>query len=207
MSNITNQLKERNQQIRYRERIILGLVIILVLFAGAYIRFPNTIQVYHTPTLDSSLATNVDYVPASSVYSFAVLMWERLNYCKEDCEQDYAQNLKQTRPFITEKCFVNLADHAKNNIQLLRNRTRQLTLLDTTIFDQDKVKRIDDETWVVTETFGFNEAVNGNNLSLRKFNMVYPLRIVRNRASESINPYGFQLDCFDGTPQRIEVKK
>lgn len=207
MSKIANHVKDINQEIRYRDRIIFALIFLLIFLAFAFFRIPSKIQVYHTPSLESTIATNVNYVPPSAVYSFAVLFWERLNYCRDSCDIDYANNLKESRPFITETCYAELVDHARDNIQLLKNRTRQLTLLDTSIFDHSKVQQLDKDTWIVNESFGFNEAVNGNRLSMREFNMHYPLRIVKNNVSEHINPYGFQLDCFAGSPQRIEVEK
>jgi len=33
----------------------------------------------------------------------------------------------------------------------------------------------------------------------------YPLRVVRYDINAEANPWGLALDCFDGTPQRLEV--
>lgn len=205
MTKPVNVLKEKQQEIRYRDRIIIALVAILFLLGGAYIRFPSTIQVYHTPTLESAVATKIDYIPPSTVYSFAVLLWERINYCQNDCAVDYLNNLNSSRPFLTERCYFDLKDHAVKNNQLYKNRARQLTLLDSTAFNPSKVIKLDNkkDTWVVTETFGFDETIHGT--KLRNFNMKYPLQIVKHNVSDTYNPYNLQLDCFSGTPTRIDL--
>jgi len=33
----------------------------------------------------------------------------------------------------------------------------------------------------------------------------YPLKVVRADVDPARNPFGLMLDCYDGTPQRIEV--
>lgn len=207
MSKPIDKSKLQQQEIRYRDRIIFALLVILVIFAGAYIRFPQTIEVHNIPSLENKLTTKIGYMPPSSVYSFAIMLWETINYCEADCGTEYVANLNRSRPFLTEACYFELKNHAEKNKQLLQNRSRQLTMLDNTIFDFDKVKQVNKDAWVVTETFGYDETVGGNRLSLRKFNMKYPLRVIRTNVSENFNPYQLQLDCFADKPERVEDTK
>lgn len=197
-------LEGLEQDIRYRDRLIGGLVFALVVIGIGVLRIPTQLTIYHPPDLSKGEVTRLGDIPPTTVYAFAVLFIERLMYCEKDCDVDYKQTLERNRAFITEQCYTQLTSHYENNRQLYKNRTRKLIPLDSSVFDYKKVNQLAENRWVVTETFEFDERIRGE--ALRSFNMKYPLQIIKKNMSTTLNPYQMQLDCFAGDPERVQSR-
>ncbi len=192
------------QDIRYRDRIIVALCVALSLLGIALVRIPTKISVYHPPDLSQSgQISRIGEVPPSTVYAFATLFLERIQYCKDDCANETPATLMATKAFLTPACFNQLKDHFENNKGLYAHRTRSIQPRDNTGFTLDKVIQLDSKTWQVTEEFYVDERVKGT--AYRDLLMRYPLRIVKSNASTQFNPYQLQLDCYASQPTRIEA--
>jgi integrating conjugative element protein (TIGR03746 family) len=203
MSKPLSILEMLKQDVRYRDRIIISLVLMLVLLSAAFVRMPNQISVYHPPDLAlNGQTTRIGEVPPSTVYAFASTFFERLMYCKNDCGEDYPNALINMKTYLTPGCFNQLKDHYENNLGLYKNRTRSINADENDIgFSFDKVQQINKKTWHVTENYILSEHVRS--MPVRDVLMRYPLKIVKSNASTQINAYQMQLDCFFDDPKRI----
>lgn len=203
MSKPLSILETHKQDIRYRDRMIIGLIMITILLAAALVRIPTQLVVYHPPDLSQSgKITKIGEVPPSTVYSFATIFFERLMYCKDNCGDDYPKALMSMKTYLTPQCFNQLKDHFEANVGLYKNRTRSIQAYDQEVFFTfDKVKQINDRTWYVTENYYLDERVRGT--ALRETLMKYPLKIVKSGVSTQINAYQLQLDCFYEEPTRL----
>ena len=205
MSKPLSALEAVKQDVRYRDRIIIGLMVILVLIASALVMIPTQISVYHPPDLSQNgQTTRIGEVPPSTVYAFAATFFERMMYCKDDCGQDYPNALISMKTYLTPECFNQLKDHYEANTGLYKNRTRSINADETDAgFRFEKVKQVDRSTWYVTENYFLQEHVRGT--PVRQTLMRYPLRIVKSNASTQLNAFQLQLDCFYEEPSRLTV--
>lgn len=204
MTQLVNRTEILNQGIRYRNRII-GLLLGLLLIHGlAYWRIPDTLMVYVPPDLTRPQTVAVSEIPSSYVYAFAKIVMESLNYCPEDCAEDYGNNLEELRHYLTPSCFQELSMHREGHASLYRHRSRKLLPLGEELFDPAKVTRLDRNAWAVTVEYLLEEHVVG--VETRRNRYRYPLRIVHLGLPVHLNAYQLAFDCYTGPgPHPVET--
>ncbi|MCB1810680.1 MAG: DUF2895 family protein [Candidatus Competibacteraceae bacterium] len=192
--------QQLEQDIRYRNRIIILLGGLLILLALAYWRLPTLWKVYIPPDLSRPQTVAPGQIPPSYVYAFAKIVMETLNFCPEDCAKDYAANLETLRAYLTPSCFQELAMHRERNVSLYQHRTRKLLPVGEEIFDPQKVTRLDKNVWEVRVEYLLEEHVVG--VETRRNRYYYPLRIVHLSLPVELNAYQLAFDCYLGAGPR-----
>lgn len=204
MSKPTSVLEMERQNGRYKDRIIIVLIVFIVIMLVAYFRIPTRFVVYQPPEPSQSYVSRVGSIPPTAVYSFATLMMDRVMRCEKDCEKDIPKNLEANRNYITERCYHNLLSHAEKNTQLYRGRTRAISPVDATVFSFDKIKTLNAKTWVVAEEYNLQSKIRGQTLRDEVYH--YEAKIVKSSQHPEVNPYQMQYDCFAVDPILIEDK-
>jgi len=66
-----------------------------------------------------------------------------------------------------------------------------------------RVRVVSDRDWLVTLDLSADEYYGAE--QVKRVLVRYPIKVVRADADPARNPFGLMLDCYDGTPQRIEI--
>ncbi len=201
MSEPISKLNDLRQELRMAYRVVAGLIFMGVLLAAGFIMMPRQFTVHYPPDLSRSMTMRLGEVPPSTVYAFAALFMEHLNYCKTDCSSEYLNNINTNRSFLTDRCYTELSNHFKHNEGLYKGRTRRLMPTAESIYAIDKVRQVSANSWVVTDVWMLEERVRAQ--ELRTNHIRYPIRVERAYLPQHLNPYQLQLDCFDGEPERV----
>jgi len=185
---------QNEQELRYRNRIIGMLFVLLALLGMAFWRQPSVLRIYVPPDLSRPQFIAPGEIPPSYVYAFSKILMEKLNYCPEDCGRSYAGNLKDMRNYLTASCYQDLAMHRERNASLYEFRSRKLLPVGTEIFDPLKVTRLDRNAWEVHVEYLLEEHVKGVETRRRLYH--YPLRIVHYAVPVDLNAYQLAFDCY-----------
>lgn len=185
---------QAQQELRFRNRIIILLFFLVVLLGIGFLRIPTLLNVYVPPDLTRPQFVQPNEVSPSYVHAFAKLMMEALNYCPEDCGSDYAKNLSRYRDYLTPACYQDLLMHRQKNASIYEFRSRKLLPAGDDIFDSTKVNRLDHDVWEVRVEYLLEEHVKGVETRNRRYH--YPLRIVRYAVPLDRNPYQLAFDCY-----------
>ncbi len=194
MSTAKTALGQNQQELRFRNRIILLLFVLLALLGIGLLRIPTLLNVYVPPDLTRPQFVRPNEVSPSYVHAFAKLVMEALNYCPEDCGQDYAENLARYRDYLTPACYQDLLMHRQKNGSVYEFRSRKLLPAGDDIFDPKKVTRLDRDVWEVRVEYLLEEHVKGVETRNRRYH--YPLRIVRYDVPLDRNAYQLAFDCY-----------
>ncbi len=202
-SGAPKSLPERlRQELRYRDRII-GMLFILLILGGVFVAtMPSRLTVFIPPDTSKSMLVRLNDVPHPSVYTFAHMFLEHLNYCPKDCKTDFLDNLHSMHSLITDQCRATLENHVQRQGDLYMYRSRKLVPIVGEVYRPNKVIQRSDRAWVVNETYELEERIRGT--EIRKTRLFYPMRIVRVDMPIDINPYQMQFDCFEGSPIRVD---
>lgn len=185
---------ELQQGLRFRNRMIGLLGVLLALNGTGLLLLPRLFSVYVPPDLSRPQFVQPGEIPPSYVYAFGKLLLEALNYCPEDCARDYGRNLNALRDYLTASCFEDLRMHRERNGSLYEFRTRKLLPAGDEIFDPLKVTRLDRDVWEVRVDYLLEEHVKGVETRNRRYH--YPLRIVHYAVPIERNPYQLAFDCY-----------
>ena len=210
-------LEFKNQEIRYRDRIIILLVVLFLGLMVAYLRIPTSITVHQTPDASKLLSHSTDFVPSSAVYSFARLVLENIYTCVKDCEKDIPANVDTLRSYVTDACRNQIKARVVAQPNLYRNRVRTLKFLfnpstqktsqlsgESPIgLPEQEVEKVNQGKWNVLLNYNMNERVNG--FKTIDTNIGYPARIIASDLPRNINQYGFSFDCFYRDPTRQDL--
>ena len=204
MTDAHTPVSQLQQQLRYRNRIVGLQLALLALFAIGWIRMPTLLNVHVPPDLSRPQIIKPNEIWPANVYAFAEHLITQLNYCREDCAQDYPRNLAEGRDFITERCYADLKLHQQRNQSLYTSRTRRLLPATDTLFDPRQVTRLGQGAWEVHLEFVLEEHVKGIETRHRRY--AYPLRIVHYAVPLEKNPYQPAFDCYlPPGPQPVEA--
>ncbi|MBK8168632.1 MAG: DUF2895 family protein [bacterium] len=184
----------REQDLRFRDRIIALLGVLLALIGLGVWRLPAQLRVYVPPDLTRPQFVKPDEIGPSYIYAFAKLLITRLNYCATDCAEDYLKTVEALRDYLTPSCREDLKMHRERNASLYDNRTRKLLPVGDEIFEPDKVERLDGDVWVVRLQYLLEEHVKGVETRRRRYH--YPMRVVRYPIPVQNNAYQLAFDCY-----------
>ncbi|EHM53335.1 PFL_4703 family integrating conjugative element protein [Cardiobacterium valvarum] len=193
--------QESAQYIRFQNRVIAALFILLLLFAAAYWRFPKQIVTYLPPDVSKGFVQRVGEVPPATVYGFARTVWEELNYCATDCSEDYPKHLDDYAAYLTANCRAELKRHYEGNRGLYGYRSRMLLPTDNARFSEDRVRQTSNDSWQVALEYALLDQVNGR--EIRNTVMSYPLKVVRSGRPLAVNQLGLEVDCYYGDGPQV----
>lgn len=190
-------------------RIALGLVFALCLaFAYGWWTAPKDLTVHVPPDLRSGSTRKWWDIPPESVYAFGLYIFQQMNRWPTDGETDYQDNIYRLDAYLTASCKAYLQKdyELRRNAGELRKRERGVFEIPGRGVDDQQEQHIIQNSindWTVNLDVTADEHYGGERV--KRALARYPLRILRSDMDPERNPFGLQWDCYDGTPQRIEV--
>lgn len=207
MSRFRHAVSARDSHITTLRLIIGVLVLICAGLWWGWKSAPQDLTIHNPPDLRSGSTRAWWEVPPSSVYAFGFYIWQQINRWPSDGEDDYKRNLRAYSPYITQSCQLYLENdyQARSDRNELRGRTRGIYEIPGRGYNEDSVDVINRDKWVVTLDLAIDEQYSGT--PVRNLFIRYPLRVVRADVDPERNPWGLQIDCFEGVPQRLEINR
>lgn len=205
MSRFRHALSARDAHITTLRGI---LVVLAVLCAGLWWGWksaPQDLTIHNPPDLRSGSTRAWWEVDPSSVYAFGFYVWQQINRWPADGQADYRRNLQAYSAFLTPSCQRYLAKdyEDRDRRQELSGRVRGIYEIPGRGYHPDAVEILSRDVWTVTLDMAIDEQYAGT--PVRDLFIRYPLRVVRADLDPQRNPWGLQVDCFDGIPQRLAV--
>lgn len=204
-----NKLKAHLQELRFLKRIIAVLILLLFITAYAVYTIPRQITVYQPPDVSKAFSQEQGSVPLETVYHFARLLWENINYCEEDCNKEYLQQLDKYSGYLSKDCKRQLSNHFEKHRGSYQYRNRVLVPTENpseNLFSSDKVERISSNVWYANLTYILKDDVRG--LKVRNNKILYPLKIIRSNRPRAVNPLRLEVDCYiDNQGPRLLEKR
>jgi len=195
--------EELKRDIRYRDRLIIGLLLGLVVAIVGLARAPHVIDVYQAPDLRYGRVSEPGEIPAQTVYLFAKDIFTTLNQWESDGAKDYEKNRFTLRAFLTPQYQRQIRRDIQERLDNheLRGRTREVTTAPGAAYSEQMVKILGPDAWVVYLDLRIREYVDNRNV--KDTYVRYPLRVVRYSISREFNPWQLALDGYASTPERL----
>ncbi|MDW7747247.1 PFL_4703 family integrating conjugative element protein [Halomonas sp.] len=205
MSRFRHALSARDAHITTLRFIILVLALLCAGLWWGWKSAPENLTIHNPPDLRSGSTRAWWEVDPSSVYAFGFYVWQQINRWPADGQADYRRNLRAYSPFLTPSCQRYLAKdyEDRDRRQELSGRVRGIYEIPGRGYRADSVEILSRDAWVVTLDMAIDEQYAGT--PVRDLFIRYPLRVVRADVDPQRNPWGLQVDCFDGIPQRLSV--
>ena len=205
MSSFKSREEELKKAARFRDRIIVGLFIALIVSIGGLARAPHVIDVYQAPDPRYGTVSRQGKVPPHSVYAFADYIFTTFNHWPENGEMDYPKNLTRLRNYFTPQ-FRRMLEAERQRLEggeinELRDRTRIMAPAADEVFTLDSVEILGPDAWVVYLDMHIVEHVDDRIIKDRY--MRYPIRVVRYRISREANPSQLALDGYVSEPETL----
>ena len=187
------ELKNEQQNGRYKTRIIIGLFLVVVVMALGWAQAPSNITLHYPPDLRSGAQMKVGEIPPSEVYLFAQYILQQLNSWETNGSKDYPRKVSMLRHYLTP----NYQQSLEGDIRLregngeLRNRVRNFSYVPGSAYREDFVQP-DGDAWVVWLDVDIDEYVLGK--PVKKVSLRYPIRVVRYDVDREKNPFQLALD-------------
>lgn len=205
MSKFRHALQNRDQHI-LTLRVICGVLVVclFVAFIG-WMRAPDKLTIHNPPDLRSGSTRAWWEVPLPTVYAFSFYIFQQLNAWPKDGEVDYPRKIAQLSAYLTPSCRAYFEKEAAYRTTLgeLKGRSRVVYEIPGRGFSEDKVRVIDRDHWVVRLDLVADEYFSAE--PVKRATVRYPVKVVRWEGDPESNPFGLALDCYDGTPQRLEA--
>lgn len=208
MSRFKNEVKHLQAHVKTL-RIGIVLIVLLALFMGfGWQQSPKNLTIHVPPDLRSGSTRLWWDVPPESIYTFAFYIFQQLNRWPTDGETDYNRNIFALSAYFTPSChaFLNTDYRIKRDSGELRRRVRGIYEIPGRGYGDDptaRVRVVSNNEWLVTLDVAADEYFGSE--QVKRALVRYPLRVVRMDVDPDKNPFGLALDCYDGSPQRIEI--
>jgi len=208
MSRFKNEVRHLQSHVKTL-RVSVLVILVLALFMGfGWLHSPKTLTIHVPPDLRSGSTRLWWDVPPESVYTFGFYIFQQLNRWPTDGEADYSRNIYALSAYFTPSCqaFLNSDYRIRRDSGELRRRVRGIYEIPGRGYGDDptsRVRVISNDEWLVTLDVAADEYFGSE--QVKRALVRYPLRVVRMDVDPEKNPFGLALDCYDGSPQRIEV--
>ena len=138
--------REPDQIIRYQNRIIALLFLVVAGLVAAYWRLPKHLWVYQPPDVSKAFVQKVGDIPPATVYGFSRTLWEALNYCEKNCHEEYPERLARYRSYLSNSCYLELENHYQKNQSLYGYRSRTLLPTENAIFASSRIRQMSSDS-------------------------------------------------------------
>ncbi len=198
---------ENEKQIRYRDRLIVGLFILLCLVIIGWMRMQREITLHYPPDLRAGAVMKAGEIPDYEVYAFVTNIFTYLNTWNEDGQYDYPANRKRLRAYLTSKYQKQILAEVEKLTALgeIQGRTRTIQPLQSDYYTEDKVQVINGSTWIVMREFRVREYLDGT--LIKDVALRFPIRVVVYSVPREANPWQLGIDGFQEDPERIPYLK
>ncbi|EIF29979.1 TPA: PFL_4703 family integrating conjugative element protein [Burkholderia cenocepacia] len=208
MSRFRNEITHLQAHVKTLRLAVGALFVVTLLLTFGWWSAPKNLTIHVPPDLRSGSTRRWWDVPPESVYTFAFYIFQQLNRWPTDGDADYPRNLHALSAYLTPACRAYLQqdyEFRRSNGEL-RHRVRGIYEIPGRGYGDDpatRVKVVSNNDWIVTLDVTADEYYGGDQVK-RAF-VRYPLKVVRMDVDPEHNPFGLALDCYAGTPQRIEI--
>lgn len=185
-------------------RVVIGVLILFCILFWMSANSAREVQrVYIPPDLRSGATVTLNDVQEPTAYSFAISIFQYLNTWLEDGSIDYPARVNELTAYITPNFMQWLKEdiQRRNNRGELSRRTRTVTVINAGAYDDSRVDVINENNFVVWLDLRIKETHRG--VPVKTVDIRYPLRVVKSDVSLEFNPWGLQLNGFNGNPSRI----
>lgn len=208
MSRFKNEIRHLESHIKTLRIAIISILILAIFMGLGWLRAPKNLTIHVPPDLRSGSTRAWWDVPPESVYTFAFYIFQQLNRWPTDGDTDYSNNIHVLSPYFTQSCqtFLNTDYQIKRDNGELRRRIRGIYEIPGRGYSDDpllRVRVISNDEWLVTLDVAADEYFGSE--QVKRALVRYPLRIVKMDIDPERNPFGLAIDCYDSTPQRIEL--
>ena len=208
MSRVKNEVMRLEAHIKSL-RLGGGVLFALALVMGiGWWNAPRDLTVHVPPDLRSGSTRKWWEVPPESVYAFTFYVWQQLQRWPTNGDDDYPRNLHALSSYLTPACraFLQQDYEYRRNAGELRQRVRGIYEIPGRGYGENpaqRVRAVSERDWVVTLDVTADEYYASEQVK-RAF-VRYPLKVTRTDVHPQRNPFGLTIDCYEGTPQRIDA--
>lgn len=186
--------------------VVMGAICVFLGFG--WWSAPRDLTIHVPPDLRSGSTRKWWDIPPESVYTFGFYIFQQINRWPNDGEQDYDSNIDRLTNYLTPSCKAYLRSdfEFRRNSGELRKRVRGVFEIPGRGFGDAPEMRVhqnSNDDWVVTLDVTADEYYGGERV--KRALVRYPLHVIRQDVDPEKNPFGLALDCYSGTPQRIEA--
>lgn len=195
MSRTINVVNAQKFHIATLHLVILVLSLICVAMWYGWKTAPESLRVILPPDTRYGATIKPGDFDLATVYGFAKLTFTGFNRWVEDGEQEFPKKLTEYQPYFTPKFYGELDGVMQNKASKGELQGRSRYLLDAPgweTFHDEKVKVLDDGSWVVVLRFEVLE--NLGTMQVKKVTIEYPLHIVRMNVEPDKNAYGLAIN-------------
>jgi len=208
MSRFRNEIAHLQAHVKTLRLAAGALFVVGLLLGFGWWSAPKNLTIHVPPDLRSGSTRRWWDVPPESVYAFTFYIWQQLQRWPTDGEVDYARNLHALSAYLTPSCqaFLQQDYTYRSRNGELRHRVRGIYEIPGRGYGNnptERVKVVSNDDWIVTLDVTADEYYGGDQVK-RAF-VRYPLKVVRMDVDPEHNPFGLAIDCYAGTPQRIEA--
>lgn len=192
----------------------LRLVIVVMSFicAGFWYGWktaPDDLIIHNPPDLRSGSVRAWWEVDPSNVYTFSFYIWQQLNRWETNGDIEYKAHIRNLQSYFTQSCRIFLeGDYLERKTRgELAGRTRYVQEIPGRGFRPGSIREggsvdvFSRDTWQSNLDLAIVEEYGG--LAVRDIYVRYPLRVIRADIDPEKNPWGLQIDCFEGKPEKI----
>lgn len=199
------------KKIQTSERIIkslwgvVGILVVLnVLLFFGWQSAPSRMTIYIPPDITQGTKERPNSIPNADVYAFAFQIFSAMNTWSHSGEQDYVNAIRGYRYYLTPRFLSQLKmDEKQRSRTGSLQRTRIMTGFTGMGFDRHSVRKLSENTWLVTLKMRVQERVGKTIVKDVLIN--YPLRVVKINMSISLNPWSLAIDSFESPPTRLKT--
>ncbi|MDA1370258.1 MAG: TIGR03746 family integrating conjugative element protein [Proteobacteria bacterium] len=194
-----NQARQRllaaSDHIRSLRLVIIGLAVMVIALWWRSGILQETRRLYIPPDMTQGLVTDFDTVPAPTIYTFGLYIFQQLNRWKSDGEKDYPQQIFTLQGFLTPGCRAALEQdmNQKQRLGELRQRVRTMQEILGQAYSRQRVKIESTSSWMIWLDVNVVESIGGH--EVKNVLLRYPLRVVRFDVDREINPWGLAIAC------------
>jgi integrating conjugative element protein (TIGR03746 family) len=211
---MSNKYVDALAQSQHEKRRWFVMVLVMGAIAGVclfgWLTARREITVHLPPDLRTGATLTlgaVPQVPDTTVYTFAIYIWQQINRWEADGVKDYGRQIYTMQSFVTPACREQLvADmNARNAAGELARRTRAVMEINGLGYAPERVKVEGGNAWKVLLDTQIQETQAG--VPIKEAYIRYPLRIVRFDVDREKNPWQLAIDCFGGErPARLDAR-
>lgn len=183
--------------------IVLILVVIIAGLCYSNNRLKDVQRVHIPPDLSTGVTVKLNDVHKPTVYAFAINIFQYLNTWLKDGGEDYVTRTSELAAYITPSYMEWLKSDIDKRLRKgeLQGRTRAIKLINGQIFDNNRVDKISAGRFVVWLDFNIDESQSG--MIVKTTRIRYAIRVIAADISVEDNPWGLQLDGYEGNPKTI----